>query len=925
MPGMHLRLLLLWIAFILISGCSQDAATLVESAKSRRAKGDRVGAILQLKNAIQADPKNAATRHFLAQLYLEARDGISAEKELRAAAELGKKDQGELKADLAQALWIQGNAAALLKEIALPEGQELGRDALIKIHVFRGRAQAQLGQVAASRESLNQARAAAGAKPMPALALLEAHILSREDKTADAVAILDAVLKDQPRLYDALLLRADLLRESRKIEETIVALNELLAAYPKDLNGLIARSSMLVLKAQFDSAEKDIQILRQEHTQHFMTSFQDGLLRFRKGQFRLAVEAFQATLKRNRNFDEARFYLGMAHLALGEALQAERALSLFLNSHPENAAARLSLAAALIDTNEPARALDIIVPGLAIAPTPALVNLAAEAYFRLGELDKAADLFGKAAAKAGEGSPADEKRAITRLYAGDQEGALADFERIAKARKGASNVDIALVLGHLRKNPDRALALIDELDKKFPKQPFNYNLKGMALLQKGQKEAAISAFNEALKIQPAFFPAAANLFKLDVESGNLEQGRGRFEAVLKADRNHYQALLALAELQQISGKPKEAMELLKRAATAHPQQAEPWTRLIDIHMRRGDFEESMQVAQDFLNRNSSSFIAAELMGKVQLAQGDANSAVATYSRLTTDHPRSERAHLLLAEAQLKANRVSDAERNLRRVLELNPDYRQGQLAWVGLMVKGKRVDEAKRFAQMLQKDRPKSAAGWALEADIHWAQSKFADAAKALSNALTVAPRDDFAIRRYEAQSRADDAKNALMAFRQFVEQHPGALAAHVHLAEILLRSGDYAGAVKYYEPATKAPNLNPMVLNNLALAYYKLNDPRALRVGEQAHRAVPDNAVIQDTLGMILLRDGDPKRALELFERAVKKQPNHPEMRFHLAQALHKTGDKERAKSELTQLLQKHNSFPEREQAVALLKAIGA
>jgi predicted Zn-dependent protease len=115
------------------------------------------------------------------------------------------------------------------------------------------------------------------------------------------------------------------------------------------------------------------------------------------------------------------------------------------------------------------------------------------------------------------------------------------------------------------------------------------------------------------------------------------------------------------------------------------------------------------------------------------------------------------------------------------------------------------------------------------------------------------------------------------------------------------------------------------MILNNLAYAYYKLKDARALSVAEQAHQAVPDNPVVLDTLGLILTRDGDPKRALDLLEQAVKRQPNQPEFRLHLAAALHKTGNNERAKAELTQLLQKYASFPEREQAVALLKAIGA
>ena len=922
---MYLQRLVVFAAVIVFLGsCSQDPRALYESAKSRRDKGDRAGAVVQLKSAIQGDPDNPAMRHSLAQLYLELRDGTNAEKELRKAVELGKKDRGELAADLAQALWMQGNATGILKEIVVPDSPDVDPAALVRIHVFRGRSQAQLGRIPAARESLTHASAAAGGKSLPALSLLEAEILAREHRTEDAIRTLDAVLQTHPRLYDALLVKAEVLRASGKDDEAILALNALLSVYPADLDGLVARSSMFLQKGQWNAAEKDVNSLRQEHPQHYFTSFQDGLLRFRKGQFRIAIEAFNATLKRNPNFDLPYLYLGMAHLALGEARQAERILSAYSKVHPENRTARHALASALIDINEPARALEVIAPAMGNVGQSSFLDLAAEAHYRLGELDKAGELFAKAAQRAGEGSLADEKRAITRLRAGQHEAALEDFARIAKARKKISKVDIALAIAHVRKDPSQALALIEELDRKAPRQPFLYNLKGRVLLEKGEHDAAIAAFNEALKIQPAFFPAAANLYKLDVEQGKLEQGRERFVSVLKADRNHYQALLALSEVEQTLGKAKEALALVERATIAHPKQTEPWVRLISMHLRRADHENARRVAQDFLNRNASSFIAAEMMGKVQLAQGDSNSAVATYTRLTTEYPKSERAHLALAEAQLTANRVSDAERSLRRILEINPDHREGQLAWVGLMVREKRVDEAKRYAQALQKERRNSAAGWVLEADIARAQSKFGDAAKALTSALSMTPRDDLAIRRYETQVKAGDAKGALSELQQFVDKRPEALSARVHLAEILARAGDFAAAAKHYEPASKSPAVNPMVLNNLAYTYYKLNDPRALSVSEQAYRAIPNNPLVLDTLGLILLRDGDSKRALGLLEKAVKQQPNHPELRYHLAMALHKSGDKDRAKAELTQLLEKHKKFPEREEAVALLKAIG-
>jgi predicted Zn-dependent protease len=82
---------------------------------------------------------------------------------------------------------------------------------------------------------------------------------------------------------------------------------------------------------------------------------------------------------------------------------------------------------------------------------------------------------------------------------------------------------------------------------------------------------------------------------------------------------------------------------------------------------------------------------------------------------------------------------------------------------------------------------------------------------------------------------------------------------------------------------------------------------------------------LIQDTLATILLRQGEAKRALALLERAVARLPKHPEVRLHYAMALEKNGDRNRARTELEQLLRAHESFAERDEAVAMLKAMGS
>ena len=51
-----------------------------------------------------------------------------------------------------------------------------------------------------------------------------------------------------------------------------------------------------------------------------------GLINFKRNEFRRAVDLLKESLGRAKHDPEAQFYLGMAHLKLGEQAQAREAL-----------------------------------------------------------------------------------------------------------------------------------------------------------------------------------------------------------------------------------------------------------------------------------------------------------------------------------------------------------------------------------------------------------------------------------------------------------------------------------------------------------------------------------------------------------------------------------------------------------------------
>ncbi len=113
----------------------------------------------------------------------------------------------------------------------------------------------------------------------------------------------------------------------------------------------------------------------------------------------------------------------------------------------------------------------------------------------------------------------------------------------------------------------------------------------------------------------------------------------------------------------------------------------------------------------------------------------------------------------------------------------------------------------------------------------------------------------------------------------------------------------------------------NVGALNNLALAYREENDPRAVETAEKAFQLNAESPPVLDTLGWLLVEQGNTTRGLPMLQKASTSAPNTTEIRYHLALGLVKAGDKVKARTELQTLLRQwEQPFAQKDEAKALL-----
>jgi Flp pilus assembly protein TadD len=116
----------------------------------------------------------------------------------------------------------------------------------------------------------------------------------------------------------------------------------------------------------------------------------------------------------------------------------------------------------------------------------------------------------------------------------------------------------------------------------------------------------------------------------------------------------------------------------------------------------------------------------------------------------------------------------------------------------------------------------------------------------------------------------------------------------------------------------------DPAALNNLAWLYQQKGDlAQARGLAERAVAAAARTASIDDTLGWILLAQGETTKAVTYLSTASISAPNNPEIQYHLAVALNRVGRTADAQAMLETLLGSGAAFSEKAEAEKLLQQL--
>lgn len=912
------RALLLAASISLAVGCGDSPDALLASAKDYLAKQDTSAAVIQLKNVLAKKPDSAEARFLLGKALLDSGDAAAAEIELVKARELNYPADAVIPL-LARAYLAQGQFKKLEALAATPIATS---DGLAELKTTLAQAQAAQGQLAAARKLFEEALAASEQHAPAWLGL--AQLKAAEQDLAGAHRIVQDLLARDDKNAAAWLFQADLLRAEGKLPEAVAAYEKGLTLAPR---ALAAHGALIMIhlgERQVERAVKQLEAMQKLAAQHPLTLYMQALTAYARQDLAAARSAVEALLKGQPDNPLGLQLAGQIAYDSRNDLQAQEYLRKALQRTPTLDFARRTLALSYLRSGQPAKALETLQPALQGSPRPEWLTLAGNAHLQNGDLKSAEEFFRRAA----QADPSDKRAqtalALARLRSGRSEEALADLQQIAAQDSGIA-ADLALIATHIRERRyDQALAAIDQLEKKQAGSPVPHNLRGGALLGKGERNAARQSFEKALAIDAAYLPAAVALAQLDLAEQKPEAARKRFESVLAKDPKNAQALLAIAELMARSGaKAEEIAAQIGKAIAAAPNELAPRLALIQHHLRQKDNKKALSAAQEALSALPDRPELLDVAGQVYQLNGDTEQALATYGKLAGLLPSSVQPYLRMAEIHMANKNKEGARASLNKGLANHPDALPLLRALIMLDVEDKNFSAALAKTREIQKKQPKSAAGHALEGDVHLIAQAWDKAAEAYRAGLKIAPSTDLAQRLYTALLRGGKAAEANRHAESWLAAHPKDNGFRLFLAEAANQRQDYAGAARHYRAILQLEPDNPALLNNLAWALGKLKDPKALELAERAHQLAPNQPAIMDTLGVLLVDKGDLQRGLELIGKALALAPQAAEIRLNYAKALIKANRKEEARKELDTLSQLGERFPLQAEVAALLKSL--
>jgi putative PEP-CTERM system TPR-repeat lipoprotein len=913
-------------ALLLAGAAFQPARATPERARAAQARGDLRAAQIEWRNAVRAAPNDAALRLALGEASLDVGDGDTAEKEARAALERGG-DRVAATSLLMRGLMAQSRARDLLREFREPDDTV---DPRLAAQIQAGRSTAHLAQGDAAA-----AERAAEAAIRLAPSLVEAQLAAstvaaaRGDRRAAEEAV-DRALAAEPDSVHARLRKAAFLFERNEAPAAVAMLNGVLAARPGLAMARVQRAEAFLRMNDDAAARRDVEAALRSLPGYLPAAYTLAAIQVRAQDWRGADETLTRIGGAITAVPDGLLLLAATKRALGQQAQALDAAQRYVARRPEDPRGARLLASFEMEARRPREAAAILENMLSRAAQPDLdaLLMLGQARMEAGRPREAAEALARAVEQRPDDAELLSRLAAARFAAGDLAGMGEAARRAVEVQPNGPAARLMLAAAALTRGASAEVeAELSRLAPEARRVELARLLAAGAMVAARRWDEAAEAYRAILADLPENVPARLGLSRTLALQGQAEEAERLLAEVLARDPANAEAAGRLAS-GAAPGSPRAAQSLTALEAANRQSPGQPMLALVTANalLRSGQAARAVEVlGHDELREQARSLPVLLTMAEARAAAGQFAEAEAAARAALAEAPDSSAARRVLSALLARRDDLRGAEAVIEEGLRQRPGDAALQSAAVGLARRVGGVEAALAAIERVQRRGGAMPAAASLRGDLMLAERRPQDAAQAYEAAFNAAPSSLLAQRGAAAWLAIGRNEQAAQLLRNWVQREPNDVAALNTLSRIEIAAGQDDAALARLRTVLRLSPTDATALNNAAWLIQKRGNAEALAearpLAERALFLAP-TAEAADTLGWIMLRQGDAAGAVPLLRQAVTAagaQPD-PGMVVRLAQALRDSGNATEARRVLEPILARQDRFPERAEAERLM-----
>ncbi len=900
-----------------------------EDALSYFKNGAYSHAEIQLLNVLKVDPENLPARILLGEVYLDGGKAPAAIKELEKALALGG-DENLILVPLGRAYLSVLKPELVLSQM-VPRGHKPRVDG--EIHLLQARAYMLTRRAKDAEEAYISAASMLPGDPRPLLG--QAEILFSKRKLAAGIEILDRVLQQHPQHYKTWLLKAFVHRDSRQYEAATVAFAQALAIDPNSAAALAGRASMHMDRGHYDKADEDLARALEADPYHMEAVYLRALRFIQLGQPDEAKVLLSKVTTELRLIDEqyadkipnARLMFGVSAFLNRDYQQAKTNLENFLAINPKHLGAKQYLASAYLASGDWDAVIRLLTPapGEADIQLPMFTALLAEAHRSKGNHIQATKLYQRVLSVVPNQAGVGLRLAQSRFDAGKSQQAIADMEALVERLPDFPEAALALARMYIitgRQND--AIRTAKRIALRFPDNPAIMNFLGAVYLARNEFERADEQFKRVELQQPEAILPKLNRARVMTRRGEHASGAAHYRLVLEKDANNLVALRELAALELGQGQLDDAKELLGRLSELDAKNATLMGLKVRLALREQDTKAAEEAIYGLMQAHPDDPQALMLAARGFIALGKVKDAQAQLRRLVEKSGFDTTFLHEIAREQIRVGDQHSAVWSLTKGLQGNPTHLPSLVLQALTLLELKEYERAAEVLALLEKYHGDAAVTAMIRGDIAAAHSDLAAAVDAYEASYHI-EKSALTLHRLVGVLMATGAsERAVSMLRTWLAAHSEDIPSRHLLAGAVLHLGQHEEAHGLYAGMLKEGIDDPVVLNNLANVKLRLGRKQEAReLAERVYEKFPQNPTAGDTLGWVLVEQGELEKGLQLLRDAFARDSDNREIRYHIAVALSRMNRAREARRELDAALHGEVNFPSAAAARTLLQQL--